>query len=327
MGMTFEELIDFLENKMSMSHIYQPLMISCLVDADGTSTIRQLAQEFSAKDEGNLRDYEKRIKAMPLRVLKSHGVVKQNDNLVSLDTPKLTLEQKAKLKQLCEQKISSYIEKHGSRLWDYRLQSIVPVPKSVRYKVLKAGGNRCALCGATKKDKVRLEVDHIIPKSRKGTNDISNLQVLCEVCNRAKSNKDDTDFRNNGTQEKDSDCLFCSEELGSQSIEENDSVFAVMDNYQVTEGHMLIIPKRHTLDFFSMDSKERRDAEDLIRYLRNKLQEEDPSIRGFNVGVNCGESAGQTVMHAHIHLIPRRDGDTPNPRGGVRGVVPDKMDY
>jgi diadenosine tetraphosphate (Ap4A) HIT family hydrolase len=76
-----------------------------------------------------------------------------------------------------------------------------------------------------------------------------------------------------------------------------------------------------------MTSTERKDAENLLRILRNKIAKKDESVTGFNVGVNCGESAGQTVWHAHIHLIPRRDGYTPNPRGGVRGVIPDKMGY
>jgi diadenosine tetraphosphate (Ap4A) HIT family hydrolase len=76
-----------------------------------------------------------------------------------------------------------------------------------------------------------------------------------------------------------------------------------------------------------MTDWERRDTEKLLIKLRNRIASEDKSVTGFNVGVNCGESAGQTIWHAHIHLIPRRDGDTPNPRGGVRGVIPDKMDY
>jgi len=76
-----------------------------------------------------------------------------------------------------------------------------------------------------------------------------------------------------------------------------------------------------------MTSQERSDAEALILSLKNDILKNDPSVTGFNMGVNSGASAGQTIMHAHIHLIPRRDGDTPNPRGGVRGVVPDKMAY
>ena len=87
------------------------------------------------------------------------------------------------------------------------------------------------------------------------------------------------------------------------------------------------IPFRHTEDFFSMTSRERGDADDLLRILRNRIMSMDSTVTGFNVGVNCGESAGQTIPHAHIHLIPRREGDTPSPRGGVRGVIPDKMSY
>jgi len=76
-----------------------------------------------------------------------------------------------------------------------------------------------------------------------------------------------------------------------------------------------------------MTSRERRDAETLILYLKGDILKDDPSVTGFNIGINCGASAGQTIMHAHMHLIPRRDGDTSNPRGGVRGVIRSKMAY
>lgn len=76
-----------------------------------------------------------------------------------------------------------------------------------------------------------------------------------------------------------------------------------------------------------MTSAERSDALELIERLREELLNNDRSILGFNLGMNCGLAAGQTVMHAHIHLIPRRDGDTIDPRGGVRGVIPEKMKY
>ena len=76
-----------------------------------------------------------------------------------------------------------------------------------------------------------------------------------------------------------------------------------------------------------MTKTERDDATELIRVLKNRLESKDKTITGFNIGMNSGESAGQTVMHSHIHLIPRRDGDTKKPRGGVRGVIPDKMSY
>ncbi len=124
-----------------------------------------------------------------------------------------------------------------------------------------------------------------------------------------------------------SDCPFCSEEIRSRIITSNGSVFAIEDKYPVTPGHLLIIPYRHTADYFSLTEQERKYAEELLLILQNRIQEDDDTVTGFNVGVNCGESAGQTVMHAHIHLIPRRDGDLENPKGGVRGVIPEKMSY
>ena len=123
------------------------------------------------------------------------------------------------------------------------------------------------------------------------------------------------------------DCPFCPDKINSKIIEEYGSVFAIGDNYPVTKGHLLILPRRHTPDFFSMTVNEAKDAEHLLRQLRERLLHQDATITGFNIGINCGISAGQTIMHAHIHLIPRRDGDTPKPRGGVRGVIPDKMTY
>ena len=124
-----------------------------------------------------------------------------------------------------------------------------------------------------------------------------------------------------------SDCPFCFENIKSEIIERFNSVCAIQDKYPVTNGHVLIIPKRHSEDFFSLTDDERRDAEKLLLIMKKRILERDSSVTGFNIGANCGKSAGQTVFHAHIHLIPRRDGDTPDPRGGVRGVIPDKMGY
>ena len=76
-----------------------------------------------------------------------------------------------------------------------------------------------------------------------------------------------------------------------------------------------------------MTELEKEDASDLLGLLKKKLEEKDETITGFNIGMNSGESAGQTVMHAHITLFQEGKGDTPNPRGGVRGVIPEKMSY
>ena len=122
-------------------------------------------------------------------------------------------------------------------------------------------------------------------------------------------------------------CPFCPQQAGPRVKEAFRSVLALEDVYPVTEGHLLIVPVRHTRDYFTMTEGERRDAEHLLEILRKRIEQEDPEVSGFNIGANCGASAGQTIHHAHIHLIPRRDGDTENPRGGVRGVIPGRRSY
>ncbi len=105
------------------------------------------------------------------------------------------------------------------------------------------------------------------------------------------------------------------------------TIAAFKDGFPVSPGHYLLTPLRHTADWFSLSYRETMDTVDLLDVLRKKLLDADDTITGFNIGMNCGESAGQTVFHQHTHLIPRRDGDTPNPRGGVRGVIPSQMTY
>lgn len=121
-------------------------------------------------------------------------------------------------------------------------------------------------------------------------------------------------------------CIFCGIEK-ERIIGENEFALLFFDRFPVTEGHSLIIPKRHVKDYFELTDEEISAVNELISAQKKRLTEEDNTITGFNIGTNAGISAGQTVMHCHIHLIPRRDGDTPDPRGGVRGVIPDKMKY
>lgn len=324
--MKYEELIDFLEHRMSMSHVYQPVLIRALVDTGGTATVRQLAQVFLSQDESQLLYYEKRIKEMPLKVLKRHGVLISDGQLVSLSAQTLTLEQKAHIRMICEQKLQSFVRKRGIAIWDYRLLDEEPISDSLRFLVLRSAGGRCALCGITAKERP-LDVDHIIPRSRGGKTELANLQAMCSKCNRSKRNLDDTDFRSWPEPTVDPNCPLCQPDVMSKMVEKNRSVFAIPDAYPVTPGHVLVLPMRHVPDMFSMTEVERFDADELIRVLQARIKAEDNRVRGFNVGTNCGEAAGQTIGHAHLHLIPRRLGDMPDPRGGVRGVIPDKRVY
>jgi ATP adenylyltransferase len=191
--MDADELLDFIEHRMRMSHIYQPLLIRSLLDAGGLATLRQLAVEFARSDEAQIRYYQDRITKMPVPVLARHGVLNRDGDLVSLTLDDMSFEEQARLRAACEQRIGRFLAERGLSTWDYSLLETDPVPHSVRYQVL-ARDRICQLCGATR-DHERLEVDHIVPRSRGGSNDPDNLQVLCAPCNRAKGNRDDTDFR------------------------------------------------------------------------------------------------------------------------------------
>ncbi len=324
--MTFQELKNFITKKMRMSHIYQPLLIKTLLEAGGVSTIRQIAISFLIKDESQISYYERIIKNMPVKVLQKHEVIQKDGNLIKLDIGQITFQQKADILKLCELKIQEFMASRGLSIWDHRLFDLNPISDVLRYRILKEAKGRCALCGATSKD-IALDIDHIIPRSKGGKTVYENLQVLCVKCNRSKSNKDNTDFRDQDFSERIDNCPFCLYLKNKYNIIENDESFAVNDKYPVTEGHTLIIPKRHFSNYFEITERELVSANRLINIRKKELSEYDESISGYNIGVNSGETAGQSINHCHIHLIPRRIGDSKNPLGGVRGVISEKQQY
>jgi len=121
-------------------------------------------------------------------------------------------------------------------------------------------------------------------------------------------------------------CLFCSiKESGL--ADENTLAYASYDTYPVSEWHCLIIPKRHVKDYFELTNDEVIACNDLIKKIKEKILLKDPLVKGFNIGTNAGKIAGQSVLHCHIHLIPRREDDVENPQGGVRSVIPLKQHY
>ncbi len=122
------------------------------------------------------------------------------------------------------------------------------------------------------------------------------------------------------------ECIFCKLD-NERIVDENALAYAIIDRFPTSEGHTLIIPKRHEGDYFLLSKEEKTCCDELLARARNRILASDPQVEGFNVGINIGEVAGQSVFHCHIHLIPRRKGDTPNPRGGVRHVIAHKGNY
>lgn len=122
------------------------------------------------------------------------------------------------------------------------------------------------------------------------------------------------------------ECPFCNLNPKVELISETATAVAFLDSFPVNQGHTLIVPKRHIANYFDLSIHEQRALWLVVNRCRTTIQKRfNPD--GFNVGINVGETAGQSVFHVHIHLIPRYKGDVENPRGGVRGVIPNKQNY
>lgn len=122
------------------------------------------------------------------------------------------------------------------------------------------------------------------------------------------------------------DCVFCNAERTKEIIASSPLSLAFYDGFPVSPGHTLIIPRRHVASFFDLTEEERADMISLMCCVKAMIDQRfHPD--GYNIGVNVGEAAGQSVFHVHLHLIPRYFGDVPSPKGGVRGVIPGKQSY
>ena len=328
--MTYKELKHFISEKMSLSHVYQPVVIKTLLTSDGTASLVDIASGVSSRDPSQVEYYVEKVKRYHKDVLTRHEVVEYKKGVFSLNGfEQLNSHQREELVALCESKLQQFEKDRKETLWKNRSAKRRSVPGSVRYEVIKRAKSRCEACGIPMSERA-LDVDHVVPKTWGGKDDISNYQALCYVCNINKSNKDDTDFRGISDifAEQGDDCLFCDlAQNGSRTIVENTLAFLIKDAYPVTEGHVLAIPKRHVDDYFGLVQAEINAINQLLTSYKSELAKKDPTITGFNIGANCGEDAGQTIFHCHVHLIPRRKDDVDDPTGGVRSVIPDKANY
>jgi len=332
----FQIISDFIQNRMTMSHIYQPVMLVELLRRGGEASVRDIAKELLGKDVSQLEYYDTITKGMVGKILSKHDIAEkiyEGRRVSGFRIPAADDLTRAEVEDLisqCLEAMDEYIQKRGDGIWSHRKKSSGNVAGTIRYEVLKRAKFRCELCGISAEEKA-LEVDHIIPRNKGGVDDISNFQALCYSCNSMKRDRDDTDFRGiaESYELRDRDCLFCAFQSGKERelVSENELCYAIRDGMPVTALHTLIIPKRHIADYFELHQPEINAVHSLLDEMRKQIIGLDSTVTGFNVGINSGEDAGQTIFHCHIHLIPRRKGDMDNPRGGVRGVIPDKRIY
>lgn len=303
-------------------------MIRTLLESSGSADKELIAKNISSYDLSQQEYYQSIVGNMVGRVLRKNKIVDKDKKTYSLVGFELLSTQEINdLIELCDKRLNDFIEKRGKQVFEHRKKNRRPIPGSVRYEVLKRARGRCELCGISMEQKA-IEVDHITPKNKGGKDTIDNYQALCYSCNANKRDLDNTDFRNlNATyDQRDSSCVMCnipSERIIAESV----LAYAVYDKFPVTEGHVLIMPKRHCSDYFELAQPEVNSIRRLAHTCRKILIKKDPSITGFNIGFNTGADAGQTIFHAHMHIIPRRHQDVVNPKGGIRNVIQGKGDY
>jgi ATP adenylyltransferase len=309
-----------------MSHIYKPVMLLGVIRRGGHASKQQIAEDFALSDTQQVDYYRKKIvHQMPGNRLVRDGLLSKHGDKYALNglLAQLTQEQTKLVCEALEQRITDYLDMR----YPFGDSNNDAVRGSVRYEVLKRAGGRCELCGASSRD-IQIDVDHIIPRSKKGTNDLSNLQALCRTCNAQKRDRDDTDFHDlhKRYEHREHDCIFC-QLSGRQIVAHNLLAVVIRDAFPVSDLHSLIIPRRHVADYGDATQAEVTAMNRLAYEQRLQIQQIDTAVTGFNIGLNCGEDAGQTVFHAHMHLIPRRQGDVAEPKGGVRHTIPGKGAY
>jgi len=326
---SFQHLRTYITERMRMSHVYQPLMLLELLGRRSPAPAQDVARRILGEDVTQIDYYTERVKRMVGKVLTGNGITAYANGAYSLiGGDELNDAERDELRQLCRQRLDSFRAQRGEEVFAHRSRHRTPISGSIKYRVLSRARGRCECCGAHEHQRA-LEVDHIIPKNHGGSDDISNLQALCFRCNAGKRDTDTTDFR--GVQasygQRLEGCVFCALEGSGRVLLENELAICIADAYPVTEGHSLVIPRRHIADGLALYQPEWNALTQLLKLRREQLESQDLSISGWNVGLNSGEAAGQTVLHAHWHLIPRRQGDCEQPRGGVRGVIARRQAY
>jgi ATP adenylyltransferase len=249
-------------------------MLRELLSQNGRTSIADIARALLNEDRSQIAYYSEITRNMVGRVLTNRNVVKRDGgDYLLVGYENLTPVQVQRLKAACEVKLSEYVSRRGDTIWEHRRRSAGYISGTLRYEVFKSAKFRCELCGIPA-DERALEVDHIVPRNKGGTDEIANLQALCFSCNAMKRDRDDTDFRavRREYERDEQGCPFCSISRSDVLIENRLSV-VVRDKYPVTDWHVLVVPKRHTADFFDLGTAESRACNRLLTEARSMIHE------------------------------------------------------
>jgi diadenosine tetraphosphate (Ap4A) HIT family hydrolase/5-methylcytosine-specific restriction endonuclease McrA len=328
MSTLYEELSGFIEKKMRMAAIHQPVMLMSLLINDGKRSDALMARDLLLGDEIQMEYYTQMANNMVARGPGSQGIVKRNvlQKTFTLNRfEELSPRERKELISLCKTRIQDFRDKRDQEIEKKGGRSEKYISGILKFKILKRAKFHCELCGISA-DKRPLEVDYIGPKN--GRDYTNNYQALCTQCNTMKRDKDKTDFRliRESFDKKEENCDFC-QIPDNRIIDENELAFVIRDNHPVVALHTLIILKRHEDNYFLLGQAEINSCTQLMKRARESIMNEDPRVKAFNIGINNGPLAGQTIQHCHIHLIPRRAGDVINPRGGIRNLMHEKGDH
>lgn len=307
MSEAFDRLSDFLDKQMRMSHIYQPAMLIELLQSEGQAHTSEVARAILVRDPTQVEYYENIVRRMPGRVLtQNRGITTKADQTYCLiGYEDLTSDEIDKLITVCVNRIDRFLKERAVTPWSSRGRSRGYISGKTKYEVLKQAGFRCLLCGQSAKVKA-IEVDHIVPKSWGGSDDIWNLQALCYSCNASKGRSDDTDLRDveQSYEYRQEGCTHC-ETVDTDMLCSNALAYAVTAPQPSSEGKALIVPRRHVSDYFDLYKPELNAIQQVLLASKGHLQEIDELITGFNVSFDSERETGQTIDHCYLQLIPR----------------------
>lgn len=284
----------FLETEMAMSHIYQPVMIRTILDGGGAATRRQIAAAISAADLSQLEYYEQVVSRYPGPVLRRRGIVELERGVYRFagDYRRLDEWERAELRAVCDMRVAEFVAKRQDRIWAHRASNSDPVPGTLRWQVISRALGRCEACGISSAERA-LEVDHIVPRARGGSNEIWNLQALCSTCNAQKSDREAVDFRaaHEHAGDRHADCLVCHAPV----YEDLQNELALVS---AGDGRPIVSPRRHGVTYIDLWQTE----VNAIRQLERALHERRPSSPAMVSRMLCASLDG--VGHLAIELRP-----------------------